>query len=166
MTVKVLLQDIKKLETEALIFGFYENVRPLRDIAGQLDWLLCGALSSLIIDQKLRGALGEVALLTSRGKVPATKLFMVGLGPWEAASGDTLRTAARTAVRSLARAGVKSAVMEYFNAPGLPYESELPELVKGIGEGVSGSGIEIAVLAADASGFEKISRLFGVHAAL
>ncbi len=86
MTVKVLLQDIKKLETEALIFGFYENVRPLRDLAGQLDWLLCGSLSHLIINQKLRGSLGEVALVTSRGKVPASKLFMVGLGPKETAT--------------------------------------------------------------------------------
>ncbi len=165
MTVKVLLQDIKKLETEALIFGFYENVRPLRDVAGQLDWLLCGSLSSLIINQKLRGALGEVALLTSRGKVPASKLFMVGLGPRESATADTLKTAARTAVNSLTQAGVKSAVMEYFHAPGVPYENELPALVKGIGEGAAGFGIEIAVLAPDAAGFEKISRMFGQRGA-
>ena len=80
LTVNVLLQDIKKLETEALIVGFFEDVRPLKHLAGELDWLLCGSLSNLIIKHKLQGALGDVALLTSQGKMPAQKIFMVGLG--------------------------------------------------------------------------------------
>ena len=81
VTVKVILQDIKKLVTEALIVGFYEDVRPLKGAAGELDWLLCGALSSLLIAKKIRGSLGDVALVTSQGKVPAQKIFLVGLGP-------------------------------------------------------------------------------------
>ena len=62
VTVKVILQDIKRLATEALIVGFYEDVRPLKGVAGELDWLLCGALSSLVLTEKLRGSLGDVAL--------------------------------------------------------------------------------------------------------
>ncbi len=163
LTVKVVLQDIKKLETEALIFGFYENARPLRDLAGQLDWLLCGSLSHLIINQKLCGAVGDVALVTSRGKVPASKLFMVGLGPRETASPVSLQAAARTAVTSLVQAGVKNAVMECFSAPGVPFDREIPALVTGISEAASGARIEIAILAPDAAAYEKISRLTGGH---
>jgi hypothetical protein len=70
LMVDVILQDIKKVESEALIVGFFEDVRPLKGLAGQLDWLLCGALSSLLIENKLRGALGDVALLTARGRFP------------------------------------------------------------------------------------------------
>ena len=81
VTVTVILQDIKKLATEALIVGFYEDVRPLKGVAGELDWLLCGALSSLVLTKKLRGSFGDVALVTSQGKVPAQKIFLVGLGP-------------------------------------------------------------------------------------
>ena len=68
VTVKVILQDLKKLATEALIVGFYEDVRPLKGVAGELDWLLCGALSALVLTKKLRGSLGDVALVTSQGK--------------------------------------------------------------------------------------------------
>lgn len=163
MTVKVLLQDIKKLETEALIFGFYENLRPLRDLAGQLDWLLCGSLSHLIINQKLRGSLGEVALVTSRGKVPASKLFMVGLGPKETATAGSLQAAARTAVASLVQAGVKNAVIECFPVDSVPLDTEVPALVNGISDAASGAGIEIALLAPDAAAYERISRLTGRH---
>jgi hypothetical protein len=55
VTMKVILQDIKKLATEALIVGFYEDVRPLKGVAGELDWLLCGSLSSLVLSKKIRG---------------------------------------------------------------------------------------------------------------
>ena len=113
MGVKVILQDIKKLETGALIVGFFEDVRPLKGLAGELDWLLCSSLSSLIIKNKLRGALGELALLTSRGKVPASKIFMLGLGPRGSVSPETLQEAARSAAAAAVGAGVTSAALEY-----------------------------------------------------
>ena len=46
LTVKVILQEINKIESEALVVGF-RGVRPLKGIAGQLDWLLCGAFHTL-----------------------------------------------------------------------------------------------------------------------
>jgi hypothetical protein len=159
LTVTVLLQDIKKLETDALIVGFYENVRPLKGLAGDLDWLLCGSLSTLIIENKLRGTLGDVALLTPRGKVPAKKIFMVGLGPQEKLSPSSLRSAVRTAVSSALGAGVNSAAIEYFQSSTLPYETGVRALQAGLSEGAGGRGIDVALLAPDASAYEKISSL-------
>ncbi len=80
VTVKVILQDIKKLETEALIVGFYEDVRPLKGVAGELDWLLCGALSSLVLTKKLRGSLGDVALAHLAGQGARAKDLPGGVG--------------------------------------------------------------------------------------
>ena len=54
LTVRVILEDIKKVETEALVVGFFQDVRPLKGFAGQLDWLLCGALSGLLLKNKLQ----------------------------------------------------------------------------------------------------------------
>jgi hypothetical protein len=159
VTVKVILQDIKKLETEALIVGFYENVRPLKGLAGELDWLLCGSLSNLIIKNKLSGSLGDVALLTSRGKVPAKKIFMVGLGPQEGLTPASLRSAARTAVFSALGAGVKNAAVEYVQPSHMPYEAGVPALQAGMSEGAGGRSIDIALLAPDVTAYEKISRL-------
>ena len=159
LTLTVILQDIKKLETEALVVGFHEDVRPLKGIAGELDWLLCGALSSLIIKNKLRGSLGEVALLTSRAKVPAKKIFMIGLGPKEGLSPSSLRSAVRTVVSSVLDAGVKKTAIEYFQPLNMPSPAEVSALQVGLSEGAGGRSLDIALLAPDASAYEKISRL-------
>jgi hypothetical protein len=161
LTVKVLLQDIKKLESEALIIGFYENVRPLKDLAGQLDWLLCGSLSRLILDRKVSGAIGDVALLTSRGKVPAQKLFLAGLGPREAVSPSSLQGAVRFALITAVKAGVTRAALEFLHPPGIPYESSVSALVKGISEAAREGAIEVSLVAPDAAAYEKIARLIG-----
>ena len=159
LTVKVVLQDIKKLETEALIVGFYEDVRPLKGLAGELDWLLCGALSSLMISNKISGALGDVALLTSQGKVPAQKIFMVGLGRRGALSPASLRSAARTALTSALGAGVSRAAIEYFHSSDIPYEAGVSALRDGLSDGARERHADISVLAPDASAYEHISRL-------
>jgi hypothetical protein len=157
--VKVILHDIRKLETGALIVGFFEDVRPLKGLAGELDWLLCGSLSSLIIKNKLRGVLGELALLTSRGKVPAAKIFMLGLGSRERISPERLLEAARTAAAAAVDAGVTSAALEYVAIPELPAEAAVTALKQGLAEGSRGRSIEIALLVPDAASYEKISRL-------
>jgi len=158
VTVKVIFQDIKKLETEALIVGFYEDVRPLKGAAGELDWLLCGALSSLVLTKKLRGSLGDVALVTSRGKVPAQKIFLVGLGPRAGLTPTTLRSAARTAAASAVGAGVRSAAMEYFPSSDMPQDGGVTALHQGLNEGADGRSFDVLLFASDAVAYEKISR--------
>ncbi len=156
--VKVILQDIKKIEAEALIVGFYEDVRPLKGVAGELDWLLCGALSSLILKQKVHGSFGDAALLTSRGKVPAKKIFLVGLGPQGDFSPASLRRAAASAISRALDAGVRSAAIEYFHRSDTSYESGVTALRQGISDGVAGRGIDIMLLAPDAAAYEQIAR--------
>ena len=162
MGVKVILQDIKKLETGALIVGFFEDVRPLKGLAGELDWLLCGALSSLILKHKLSGALGELALLTSLGKVPASKIFMLGLGPRGSISPETLRHAAKSAAAAAVGVGAASMALEYFTTPELSPEIAVRSFYQGLTDGSRGSSLEISLLAPDAASYEKISRLLTV----
>jgi hypothetical protein len=159
LTVNVLLQDIKKLETDALIVGFYEDVRPLKGLAGELDWLLCGALSSLILKKKIRGSLGDVALLTSQGKVPAQKIFMIGLGTRTAFSPRNMRSAAGIAASSAASAGVGRMAMECFFPSDTPSEKDLSELHEGLTEGAGAKVLDVSLLAPDAASYEKIVRL-------
>jgi hypothetical protein len=159
LTVNVLLQDIKKLETHALIVGFFENVRPLKNLSGELDWLLCGSLSNLVIKHKLRGRLGDVALLTSQGKMHIQKIFMVGLGPLEAVSPASLSDAARAAMSSVVHAGVTNTAMECFPVPGIPYDITVPALWKGVSAGSGGAPVSITMLAPDAAAYEKMLRL-------
>jgi hypothetical protein len=158
VTVKVILQDVKKLATEALIVAFYEDVRPLKGVAGELDWLLCGALSSLVLTKKVRGSLGDVALVTSQGKVPAQKIFLVGLGPRAGSTLATLRSAARTAAASAVGAGVGSAAIDYFPLSDMSQEGGVAALQQGLNEGAGGRSFDVLLLAPDAVVYEKISR--------
>jgi hypothetical protein len=156
VTVTAVLQDITKIESEAMIVGFFEDVRPLKGPAGQLDWLLCGALSRLVLDRKLQGSLGQVALLTSQGKVPVQKIFLIGLGPRAELSPAVLQSAARTAAGSVSGAGVKKAVLEWFPTAGLPEEQQMTALRSGLQEGASGRGLEMTLLAPDRGVFDRI----------
>jgi len=159
MTVNVLLQDIKKVESEALIVGFFEDVRPLKGLAGELDWLLCGSLSGVILNTKLRGALGDVALLTSRGKVPTQKIFLVGLGPKKKFSPAAVRSAARTAASSALGAGVTKAALEYFQPSDAYEDGGMSALSEGLSQGAGGRSFEVSLLAPDAAAYEKIARV-------
>jgi Cytosol aminopeptidase family, N-terminal domain len=158
LTMRVILEDIKNVETEALVVGFFQDVRPLKGVAGQLDWLLCGALSDLLLKNKLHGSLGDVALLTSRGKVPAQKIFLVGLGPKTDFSASSLRTALKTAAASLLGAGVTNAAVEYFQTPGDSFEKSLPAFREGLIEGAGGRTLAVSMLAPDRESYEQLSR--------
>lgn len=140
--------------------GFHEDVRPLKGLAGELDWLLCGALSSLILGNKLRGSLGDVALLTSRGKVPAQKIFLLGLGPRAGFSPDTLRSAARNAVARALDAGLTGAAIEYFPSPDIPHDKGVAAFYHGLNEGAGGRSFHALVVAPDAGARDYISRFF------
>ncbi len=159
VTVQVILQDIKKVEAEGLIVGFFQDVRPLKGAAGQLDWLLCGALSSLLIKNKLLGAIGDVALFTSRGKVPSQKIFLIGLGTKAGFSTSSLRTAVKTAAACVLGAGVTNVAMEYFQAPGVLSAGAMPAFREGIAEGAGGRSLKISLIAPDEGAYKQLSQL-------
>ena len=153
------MHDIKGLDADAVIVGFYEDVRPLKGAAGALDWLLCGALSQLIIQNKVRGALGEVALLTSRGKIPADKIFMLGLGQRNASTPEALRAAARAAAVSAVNAGVARAALDCFPLGGVPNDDVVAAFREGLVDGAGTHPIDFTLLAPDPQAFERMARI-------
>lgn len=158
MNMNVVCQDVKAIEADAVIVGFYEDVRPLKGAAGELDWLLCGTLSSLIIDRRLRGAVGEVALVTSREKIPAGKIFLLGFGPRARCSAASLKQAARTAAATAAGAGITSAAIELFAAFDPTDQSHLASLRDGLREGAGNRPLSISIAASGQERCDLISR--------
>jgi len=157
LVLKVLMHDIRKLETDAVAVGFYEDIRPLKGAAGALDWILCGSLSRLIIQQKISGAIGEAALLTTKGKIPAPKVFMVGLGPRSQMTPSALREASRSAAATIVGAGVIRAALDCFPIWTGQSEEYLAAVREGLAEGAGGHALDIALLAPDAASFERMS---------
>lgn len=156
--VKVIHQDITAVSTEAVFVGFFEDIRPLKGIAGELDWLLCGALSRLLLSGKLHGGLGDVALLTSRGKITAPKIFMVGCGSMQHLSYESLQSAACTAVTTALHAGIMNIVLEYFPPASFPYDQGISAIRDGLHAGFDGRGYEVSLLARNTDVYDNLSR--------
>ncbi len=91
--------------------------RPFSGAAGFLDWRLCGELSRVVASGFFTGAPGERLLLPTRGRVPARRVFLVGLGPAAGVSADALERALEAAAQMLAQAQVPAVALAF---PGLP----------------------------------------------
>jgi hypothetical protein len=158
LAVNVIFQDIKAIESDAIVVGFFEDMRPLKNLAGQLDWLLCGSLSRLIIEKRMSGTLGEVALLTNRDKIPAGKIFLVGLGPRSEFTCAALKSVARRTAASVVAAGAQVTALEYFPPVDAKYEEGIHALQDGLKEGVGERSLSVSLVALDKTAYDQISR--------
>lgn len=156
MTPKVVLQDIKKMVTDAVIVGIYEDERPLRGLAGELDWLLCGSLSRIVSTGRLRGALGEAALVASRGKIPADKIFMIGLGSKQDIDLERIESAVKAAALTAARAGAKSAAMAWPGGENITIQKIVYAVARGLEAAQCGGGVEFSVVAPNAELYKEL----------
>ncbi len=100
--------DAGKADAVALFVA--RDERPLRGLAGLCDWRLCGSLSRTLLDGFFSGERGEVLLTTSRGRLPAPRIFLFGLGDAGGAA-EAAAGAWTKALATLRLAGVRSALV-------------------------------------------------------
>jgi hypothetical protein len=80
MRIEIHLGDIRFLEADLMMAAVLEDERPPGGLTGLLDWYLCGHLSDLILEGKVRGREGELVLLATQGRISCPKFMGVGLG--------------------------------------------------------------------------------------
>jgi len=159
VVLTVRTEKISKIEAEAAVVGWYSDVRPLKGGAGTLDWLMCGALSRLILDGRIRGSVGEVALLTAAGKIPAAKIFMIGLGSRREAMPENLRLAAQAAAGAIAGAGVATAAIDLLPFAKEGNDAERLAVMEGLRNGKHQGAIEFLLIAPENAIAERMTRL-------
>lgn len=81
MRVSIFSGKLVKLSAEALVTGCFEDVRPLKGLAGEIDWLYGGVFSSLLSQGRMTGKRGDALLLATQGKLQIPKVLLIGLGP-------------------------------------------------------------------------------------
>jgi hypothetical protein len=115
--VSLSAQDIslESLDTlagvEALCVFTGKEDRPLRGLAGLLDWRMCGGLSRLLVNDFFQGDEGEVLLFTTNRRISVNNVFVVGTGtrkPTSDGIGELLQHAAQT----MKKAGVANVAIE------------------------------------------------------
>jgi hypothetical protein len=107
--------DLRQLDlasAELLACCIWSDVRPVRGLAGLLDFRLAGKLSKLSRESFLGGARGEVVLVPGRPRFPFEKVLVFGLGARAEFSDATYEEAVRHISRSLEELHVVRAVVE------------------------------------------------------
>jgi hypothetical protein len=74
------LEALDDLGGQCLVVTFFSDDRPLRGLAGRVDWRLNGLLSRLILAGFLDGHPCEALLAPIAGRLPQEKMLLVGMG--------------------------------------------------------------------------------------
>jgi hypothetical protein len=96
MDFRFVAPNLRSLDTtgaELLACAIWQDERPMRGVAGLLDWRLAGTLSQLERRGLLKGELGEVVFVPGRPRLAFEKLWSSALarglasakgrsGPW------------------------------------------------------------------------------------
>ncbi len=118
----VSLETLDSLQgVDALCLFIAEDERPLRGVAGFLDWRLCGKLSAVLKDGFFKGEQDEWLLLPSLGRVAPGKIFAMGLGPGGKLDRARVEKALADAAAKLKKARVSSVALE------APYAEKLSQ---------------------------------------
>ncbi|MGV3619494.1 MAG: M17 family peptidase N-terminal domain-containing protein [Archangium sp.] len=114
---------------EALCCFVTEDERPLSGAAGFLDWRLCGELSRVLISGFFVGAPGDKLLLPTDARVPAKRIFAIGLGRSQSVTALGLEHALTGAAAMLTKAQVPSVALAFPMLPNAvsPQRDELVE---------------------------------------
>ncbi len=109
---------------ELIACSAFADERPLRGLAGLLDWRLAGRLSALARSGFLTGETDEVVLVPGRPRLPFEKIVVLGLGPRSSFGDGVARRAIARLKAALDGLQVKRALVEL---PGRATGSVAPE---------------------------------------
>ncbi len=97
---------------DALCLFVAEDDRPLPGTAGYVDWRLSGALSRVLKQKFFTGARQDWLLLPSDGRLPITRIFVVGIGGRKDLDTGALGQVLANAAQVLGKAQVESVALE------------------------------------------------------
>jgi hypothetical protein len=107
--------DLRAIDTtsaEVIACSVFQDERPLRGLAGLLDWRLAGRLSAIAKTDFLTGAEGEVVLVPGRPHLRFEKVLVLGVGPRDAFDEAVVRRVLARLVSALDGLKVRRALVE------------------------------------------------------
>lgn len=99
MQIIVQAGNIQTISADTLIVNLFEDVTHPSGATGALDQALDGAIRELITNGDLTGKAGEVGVVYPRGRIPAKRVLVVGLGKREKFDLEAARRASGNAIQ-------------------------------------------------------------------
>lgn len=115
LQIKVMTERVTKVHAEILVLGIFQDVRPLKGLAGEVDWIYNGIISHLILREKIFGRVGEATLLATQRKLPTPKILIMGLGKREKFTDTTFQEICEIALNTISQLQTKQCAMELFD---------------------------------------------------
>jgi hypothetical protein len=107
--------DLRAIDTtsaEVIACSVFQDERPMRGLAGLLDWRLAGRLSVIAKNDFLTGAEGEIVLVPGRPYVRFEKILVLGIGPRASFDEGVVRRVLAKLVSALDGLKVRRALVE------------------------------------------------------
>lgn len=104
MEIRFVAPDLRALDgapAEILVVSHFDGERPLRGVAGLVDFRLAGQLSRLMVRGCASGRVGEQLLVLGRPRLASDRVLLLGLGPRDGFDGSRARTALAAAFATL-----------------------------------------------------------------
>lgn len=115
MKANIFLERLTKIEDKVIVAGFFSDVRPLKGLAGDIDWLFNGEISRLILDGKLNGQIGDSLLLCSN-RLKTRNVLLLGMGNRERFDSSAVKNTAKLLANKLSALNIKNFTTEIFGS--------------------------------------------------
>ena len=115
--VEPTLAGLDSVHADVVVVLLPEDERPLRGVAGLIDWRGGGRVSEAITSAFATGSAGETLLLPGAGMFPAEKFVLCGAGPRETFDGAALDAFVESALTSVAGLLVSRVAVEFPRPP-------------------------------------------------
>lgn len=115
LDIRFLPPDLRHLDdanAEIAACTLWQDERPMRGLAGLLDWRMAGRLSALLASGFVKGEEGEALLVPGKPHLPFEKLLLVGLGPRAAFDDEVARRGVQHVLRALEGLRIRRAIVE------------------------------------------------------
>ena len=114
MEINVTKGNIANIDSEAVVtFHFEGETAPSGDMV-ILDQALGGNLSDLVSKGEIKGKFKEVTQLYTFGKIPASRVYVAGLGKRDQVNAEKLRIGISEALKSIQRQGANNVAVTGF----------------------------------------------------
>ncbi len=100
--------DIARWAGDGIIIDLFQETPELTGAGAAVDRALDGALNKILQESDFKGGFGDPRVFYTLGKIPATRVCVVGLGQEKDLTLDRVRRASANAVKALRKASAKN----------------------------------------------------------